>query len=56
MNPIERKDLYHLLSGLSNKLTSIAEDTDDFSTEDRLYELIEVIDDSVDKLVFSRND
>lgn len=54
MSPVERKDLYKLLTGLSNKLCEIAESTDDFETSDKLEGLIEVITDSADQVIFNR--
>lgn len=46
MNPVERVALYKMLSNLSDKLSSIADSSDDFETSDRLHELVSVIDDS----------
>lgn len=54
MKPIERRDLYHMLNGLSNKINDIAEEVDDFDAADQLHELAEKIDDSADKLLAAK--
>lgn len=54
MHPQDRKDLFHLLTGLSDKLNEIAESSGDFDTADALHDLTEVIDESALHLMAGR--